>query len=128
MKFQANAFILISKRTAILKNHFSPFCLGPRCAKLKIMHVTSPLGAKANSFKKNQSLRPKNFQFAGRQTCYFHPLLTGEYSLLRTNHCLFSIIRYSCYYNNFIVHLHLTSLRFLFRNYCSRQDSRIKNS
>ena len=33
------------------------------------------IGNGANSFKKNQTWRPKIFQFAGRQTCYFPPVV-----------------------------------------------------
>jgi len=50
------------------------------------------IGSETNSFKKNQSLRPKIFQFAAGKLVICSPLFTDEYSLLRTNHCLFSII------------------------------------
>lgn len=50
------------------------------------------IGSETNSFKKNQSLRPKIFQFAAGKLVICYPLFTDEYSLLRTNHCLFSII------------------------------------
>lgn len=50
------------------------------------------IGSGANSFKKTKPGDRKFFSSPAGKLVIFLPLFTGEYSLLWTNHCLFSII------------------------------------
>lgn len=67
-------------------------CLGLRYVKLKFMRVTSPFGSGQIRSRKTKSGDRKFFNSPAGKLVIFLPLFTGEYSLLWTNHCLFSII------------------------------------